>query len=132
MPPEVLCENPICDTSLDVFSFGHTCLYVANQQFPQVYDLTADVDGRAALHEALRNGEVELLRRKKAIDMLEEDHCLLDAIRQCLQDERKRRPTSQSINAAMKTLCVIHPKSLEDITSVWGGEVKVSHTREGM
>ena len=126
MPPEALCEHPKCDTSFDVFSFGQMTLYVATQSFPHVYDLTADVDCRAALHEALRNGEVELLRRNRSIETLQEDHCLLDIIQQCLQDERKRRPTSKSLNTAMKTLCVIHPKSLEDIISVWGGKAEVS------
>ena len=39
MPPEVLSENPVCDTSLDIFSFGQLTLYVANQRFPEVYKL---------------------------------------------------------------------------------------------
>lgn len=126
MPPEVLGQKPTCDTSLDIFSFGHLSLYVANQQFPFVYDVHAyDEDNRIALQEALKNREVELLRRKKSVDMIQPNHCLLDVIEQCLQDERKKRPTSKSVSFAMKTLCAIHPKTLEDVVSVWGGEVKV-------
>ena len=126
MPPEVLCEHPVCDTSLDIFSFGELALYVANQQFPEVYNVTVNPDNREALHLALQNGEVELLRRKKWIDILQQDHCLLDVIQQCLQDEPKKRPASKNLNKAMNTLCVIQPKSLEDFISVWGGEVRVS------
>ena len=126
MPPEVLSQKPACDTSLDIFSFGHLSLYVANQKFPFVYDVHAyDEDNRVALQEALQNREVELLRRKRWIDMIQPNHCLLDVIQQCLQDERKKRPTSKGVNIAMKTLCTIHPKTLEDVVSVWGGEVKV-------
>ena len=128
MPPEVLGENPECSPSLDIFSFGQLTLYVANQLFPEVFDVTSS-DVRNEFQSALDRGEVELLKRRKWIEMLQkQDHCLLDIIQQCLQDEPRKRPTSKGINQNLKTLCVIHPKLLEDLISVWSGDVKVSDT----
>ena len=125
MPPEALGENPMCDSTLDIFSFGQLTLYAANQQFPEVFTVPVNDDTRDTLQLALQNGELELLKRKRWINMLEENHCLLDVIQQCLQDEPKKRPSAKYVNSAMKTLCVIHPKSLPDLTIVWGGKGKV-------
>ena len=73
MPPEVLSQKPACDTSLDIFSFGHLSLYVTNQKFPFVYDVHAyDEDNRVALQEALKNQEVELLIRDDSTSHLPE------------------------------------------------------------
>ena len=40
MPPEALKENPKYDEKLDIFSFGHLALYVINQDFPEVFEVT--------------------------------------------------------------------------------------------
>ena len=128
MPPEVLCETPECSPSLDMFSFGQLTLYTANQLFPEVYDVSSS-DMISEFHSALDRGEVQLLKRRKWIEMLQkQDHCLMDIVQQCLQDKPKKRPTSKDVNHSLKTLCVIHPKSLEDVVLVWGGDVKVSDT----
>ncbi len=128
MPPEVLCETPECSPSLDMFSFGQLTLYVANQQFPEVYDVS-NSDMINEFHSALDRGEVQLLKRRKWVEMLQkQNHCLLDIVQECLQDKPKKRPTCKDVNQSLKTLCVIHPKSLEDVVSVWGGDVKVSDT----
>ena len=128
MPPEVLSETPECSPSLDIFSFGQLTLYVANQLFPEVYDVSSS-DMINELHSAIDRGELQLLKRRKWIEMLEkQNHCLLDMVQQCLQDKPRKRPTAKDINQSLKTLCVIHPKSLEDVATVWGGDMKVSGT----
>ena len=129
MPPEVLFETPECSPNLDIFSFGQLTLYVANQRFPEVYDVS-NSDMINEFHSALDRGEVQLLKRRRWIEILQkQNHCLLDIIQQCLQDNPRKRPTSKDISHSLKTLCMIHPKSLEDIVSVWDSDdVKVSNT----
>ena len=113
MPPEALCEDPQYDTSLDIFSFGQLALYTAIQEFPQVFNMVRD----PKMTSAIRLGESEILRRKKWIDLLGEQHCLHGIILQCLKDDSTNRPKTQELKITMKTLCVIHPKSLADVFS---------------
>ena len=89
MPPETKRDNPKYETSLDMFSFGHTALHTAIQMFP------------GELSEA--HNEVE--RRSKYIAYLKDpqgtDTILLELIINCLNDSPKKRP---SANAAMREL----------------------------
>ena len=100
MPPEALTDRPKYDTPLDVFSFGQLALYVALQQFPLVaLELSPE--------EAIRGcqlGEVAILKRKKWLNKLPEDHCLRDLILSCLRDYPNDRPSTRRLNAKMKEL----------------------------
>ena len=119
MPPEALCEDPQYDTSLDIFSYGQLALYAAIQTFPQVFSVVHD----PKMTSAVRVGETEILRRKKWIDHLGDCHCLHKVILQCLKDKRDERPKTRDLNNAMKTLCMKHPKTLEDTMAVWEDKV---------
>ena len=121
MPPEALCEDPKYDTCLDIFPFGQLALYTAVQQFPQVFD----VINHPKMTSAHRIGELEILRRKKWIDKLPQDHCLRKVILQCLKDKALERQTTQQLNREMKILCVKNPKLLDDVILVWGDKTKV-------
>lgn len=115
MPPEAMSEDAKYDTHLDVFSFGHLTLHVDIQQFPTVLDVfhTESMKTAACL------GEMEILRRKKSIDMVSHD-CLRAVILQCLRDRPEERPNTKKLNSTMKTLCAAHPKSVNDIVTAWG------------
>ena len=102
MPPEALIEKPKYNTSLDVFSFGQLSLYVALQQFPTVNE--PDIDDN--LGRAHKLGEVAILRRKKWLDMLSVDHCLLVLILGCLRDDPSERPSTETLNVKLKELHV--------------------------
>ena len=80
LPPEAFSNNPKYDTPIDVFSFGHLALYVALQQFPEI-------SHEEVLTVTRKKREIEVLKRKKWIDELSQDHCLRDLILQCLRDE---------------------------------------------
>ena len=120
MPPEALEESPKYDKPLDIFSFGQLSLYVAVQQFPQVFNVTSS----PGVVSAIRNGELEFLRRKKWIDMLSKDYCLLSVITQCLQDKMEKRPDARKLNGTMKILGVKNTKTLEDVTLAWRHQVQ--------
>ena len=121
MPPEALRENPKYNTCLDIFSFGQLALYIAIQEFPNVFDVST----HPKMKSAVEMGEVQILRRKKWIDTLCQDFCLKSVILRCLRDKPEERPTTQELNHEMNTLCVKCPKLLEDIILVWGDKSKV-------
>ena len=79
MPPEALKEKASCTPKLDIFSFGHLSLYVANQEFPKEYNITQTM-------AVQKQGIVERLKRKRALDCIESNHCLclLPVIVDCL------------------------------------------------
>ena len=111
MPPEALKENPKYDEKLDIFSFGHLALYVINQVFPDVFEVTITPD---VLHEET----VQILKRRKAFERMGRDHCLHDIVTKCLQDNPQKRPTTMSLNELLNHLCMKHPREHEDVTKV--------------
>lgn len=120
MPPEALCENPTYDTSLDIFSFGHLSLHVDIQRYPTVFDAFHS----QGLLEAASSGEIEILRRKKWIEMVSHD-CLKDVILMCLRDRPEERPNTKKVASIMKTLCAKYPKSLDDVITALGDHAQV-------
>ena len=122
MPPEALKERPVYDVSLDAFSFGHLSLYVANQDFPNVYEVTMTQLDRQQLQT------IQILKRTGAIDLLGEDHCLYPTIVRCLQDLPERRPTTSELNSTLKLLTEKHPKRLEDVMEA-SRQVYVTHAQ---
>ncbi len=114
MPPEALRERPIYDAKLDSFSFGHLSLYTAIQEFPAVYEVTFTP-------EMLKEGSMQIAKRKSAIDKMGTEHCLHPLVLQCLSDDPAKRPTTADINDTLIGLCGKHPRSLADIAHVTGG-----------
>ena len=111
MPPEALKENPKYDEKLDIFSFGHLALYVINQDFPEVFEVTITP-------VMLREETLQILKRQKAIDEMGRDHCLHDIVTKCLQDNPQKRPTTLELNERLNHLCVKHPRELQDMNEV--------------
>ena len=126
MPPEALTDKPKYDTPLDVFSFGQLSLYVALQQFPQVaFELSPEQSIRA-----YQLGEVAILKRKKWLEKLSEDHCLHDLILSCLRDDPGERPSTESLNIKMRVLCGLELEEFEikNVIGIIDGEMYGSYT----
>ena len=87
------------DAPLDVFSFGQLALYVALQEFPVPYEMSHEESSEAYLSR-----ESAILKRKKWLDKLPEDHCLLHLILSCLRDSPSERPSTERLNMKMKLL----------------------------
>ena len=111
MPPEALKENPKYDEKLDIFSFGHLALYVINQMFPEVFEVTITP-------VALREESLQILKRRNAIDEMGRDHCLHDVVVKCLQDNPQKRPTTFKLNDILNYLCMKHPREIQVVTEV--------------
>ena len=97
LPPEVFSENLKYGTQVDVFSFGHLVLYVALQQFPEI-------SHEKPLTLTRKKCEMKVLKRKKWIDELAQDHCLRDLILQCLKEDPQKHLTAAEVNNIMSAL----------------------------
>ena len=112
MPPEALTRVPDYNVKLDIFSFGVLSLYIANHQYPEMYEvpMTHDVIHRVQIH-----------RRKHWLDMMGEGHPLYPVVIQCLQDLPDRRPTTKELWKMIDDLCVKYKMG-------WKNTLDVSNT----
>ena len=111
MPPEALMPEPKYDVNLDIFSFGVLALYIANQEFPDPYEvlLTTGV---------VRQKSVQISKRQHWIDKMGEDHLLYPIVVQCLQDLPEARPTTRKLWEDIRVMYTEHPKGWNTILEV--------------
>ena len=111
MPPEALIPEPKYDVKLDIFSFGVLALYIANQEFPDPYEvpLTENV---------VRQKRVQISKRQYWIDKMGEDHPLYPIVIQCLQDLPEARPTTRKLWDDVRFVFTKHPKGWSNILEV--------------
>ena len=109
MPLEVFEPNFLYTEKLDVFTYGVLALYVATQMFP-VRHMGGEVS-----EEAVERGEVELERHREVFSMLDQGHCLVSLIRECLQDDRDKRIHPADISFSLRSWLKAYPKQLEHV-----------------
>ena len=111
MPPEALIPEPKYDVKLDIFSFGVLALYIANQEFPDPYEvpLTTGV---------VRQKRIQISKRQHWIDEMGEDHLLYPIVVQCLQDLPEARPTTRKLWEDVRCMSTEHPKGWSNILEV--------------
>ena len=92
MPPEVF-EGEDCDTSLDIFSFGHLILFTINQEIPG-HLLGATYKDLNGIH-----GRSEIERRTpyivKAHKQLGSRHAFIVLMNRCLHNVPRKRPSAE-------------------------------------
>ena len=103
MPPEALSPDPKYDAKLDMFSYGVLTLYVANQEFPTVYE---------PLQMVCK--EIQIYKRKHWVDKMGVAHPLHDVVMSCLMDHPDHRPTSKELNDIITKLCTQHENSCKN------------------
>ena len=59
MPPEALAQKPVYGPALDIFSFGHLSLFLVNQVFPNVDEVTFSENHRAKGIVQVRGSHLE-------------------------------------------------------------------------
>jgi len=98
MPPEACCDNPVYDTSLDVFSFGGIVLFVITEEWPSPSVATI-VDPRGTGGVV---GFTEIERRIKYLTKMDgKSYGLRQLVESCLDNDPIRRP---KITAAMEKI----------------------------
>ena len=111
MSPEAIIPEPKYDVKLDIFSFGVLALYIANQEFPNPYEVlltTGDV----------RQKRQQITKRQHWIDKMGEDHLLYPIVVQCLQDLPEARPTTRKLWEDIRAMSTEHPKGWTTIVEV--------------
>ena len=120
MPPETLTENPECTPKIDIFSFGHLSLFTINQEDPEVFEVIK------IPREYQRQGSVQALKRRPALENVGKDHCMHPLITQCLHDNPTHRTTTIELTEKMQELCTKYPKrSVEDVMTLGDKSVSV-------
>ena len=95
MPPEAFDENPIYNTSLDVFSYGGVVLFVANQKWPE---LTNSYDRKTMV------AFTEVHRRQQYLDKMEDGTKIWKPIVEaCLSNYPEKRPKISQVSERLKS-----------------------------
>ena len=111
MPPEALIPDPKYDAKLDVFSYGALTLYVANQEFPTMYELQIPP-------LVTKKQEIQICKRKPWVDKMGVAHPLHSVVMSCLKDHPDHRPTSKELNDIITKLCTQHENSCKNVLEV--------------
>jgi len=101
MPPEACWDNPVYDTSLDVFSFGGITLYLAIELWPSpTAATTVDPDTRQL------RGLTEVERRSTFISKMDEAQLedLKELVKSCLDNDPKMRPAIHEVSEQIESL----------------------------
>jgi len=100
MPPEVVENNSVYETSLDIFSFGGIILHVINQEWPSPTSSTAfDTEARITT----RFTEVE--RRQMYLDKITGKAIILKPlIIDCLDNDPAKRPVVKMILSCLESV----------------------------
>ena len=99
MPPETFPEDPIYDSSLDMFSYGVLILNVVNQTWPKA---KSQVEGSTIL--------TELQRRTDDLETpTMSNHPLKDFTLRCLSQNPQQRPTAMEAIQEVTKLVDINP-----------------------
>ena len=103
MPPECLDESPKYNTKVDIFSFGHLTIYLANQKAPFLID-------RSVTPADVQDKQMQVGKRRRSLTKMGgSDHPLYSIAVQCLSDTPDQRPTSRDLVRRMKELCKKQP-----------------------
>ena len=114
MPPECMdTESPDFEynTQLDIFSFGHLTIYLANQKAPVLVD-------RSVTAADVQNNQMQVGKRRRSLDMMGPDHPLYSIAVQCLSDTPDQRPTSRDLVRKIEELCKKQPLPHKDALQI--------------
>lgn len=103
MPPEAFEENPVYNTSLDVFSYGGVVLFVANQIWP---DPTAPNTLDRKTNKLVAFTEVQ--RRQQYLAKMENGaEIWRSTVKACLSNNPDERPTIAQVSERLKSFKVL-------------------------
>ena len=99
MPPECFKESAKYNDQLDIFSFGHLTIFLANQKAPVL------IDGSVTPGD-VQNKQMQVAKRRRSLGQMGgPGHPLYSIAVQCLSDTPDQRPTSRDLVRRMEELC---------------------------
>ena len=115
MPPECQIESSKYNDKLDIFSFGHLVIYLVNQQAPRVIDANV-------MPKDVKNKQMQVGRRREALDQMGSDHPLYDTAVKCLSDTPTQRLSSAKLVIRLEEIFerfpLPHKNNLEILTAL--------------
>ena len=106
MPPEVMIANPKYDTSVDEFSYGIMMIHTFSGRWPepQVGQIHTEVDGSLI-------PVTEAKRREVFLQIIENDHPLMDLILKCINNHPQSRAHASEIVERLAEIVLQFPAS---------------------
>ena len=108
MPPEVLVDNPVYGLGVDIFSYGIIMIHIFTGQWPTVNVQHARMEG----DDLIPYTEAE--RRQEYLQIIGENHILMDLIKNCIHNDPKKRPTAKEIVNRVSKLVSDFPLSVNN------------------
>ena len=96
MPPEARSENPDYDENLDCYSYGVLILHILSGEWPVPVDKVHNESDQVVV--VLK----DIQRRQKYIEMIDENHPLMDLMKNCLDERKSKRPSARDILARVE------------------------------
>ena len=98
MPPEVMVANPKYDTSIDEFSFGVLIIHILSGHWPEPQ--CSQIRMEAGLMIPVSEAD----RRKGFLDMIGQDHPLMNVILKCIHNDPQQRMHTDAIVQKMSEM----------------------------
>ena len=136
MPPEALNEPPKYSELLDSFSFGVLLVQIMTREFPNPTDRFTTMKVPHPQHPNLvteaKFPVSEGIRRKKHINMVDQDQPLLQIALECLNDGDRERPSARTLCFRLEALKASHQyiESNEDRLDLEKVERKMRDVRQ--
>ena len=113
MPPEVLVANPKYDTSIDVFSYGILIIHMLSCKWPepQLPQVKYAGDTLIPLTEAER--------REELLQIIGNDHPLMELIHRCIHNHAKRRACSDEMVKKLELLVSKFPPTFANRLEIY-------------
>ena len=113
MPPEVLIANPKYDASIDVFSYGVLIIHILTGKWPdpQMPQVKYERGKLIPVSEAER--------REKFLQEIGDDHPLMELILKCVNNDSRRRASSQEILKTLEALVSRFPPNFENRLEIY-------------
>ena len=108
MPPETMAENPVYDSTVDIFSYGTIMIHMLSGMWPE-----PDTQPISIVNETMEPVS-EAKRRNKPIKIIGEDHPLMDLILKCIHNDPKERPIVEMIVEAVSNMTAKCPISFNN------------------
>ena len=105
MPPEAMVARPKYDRSIDIFSFGVMIIHMFSGRWPEPQESQIRMDPFSDRMIPVSEAE----RREVFLKAIGDKHPMMNLIRQCINNNPKRRPNINDIVPQLKGMVVKNP-----------------------
>ena len=108
MPPEVAVDDPVYGSGVDIFSYGVVMIHIFTGKWPTVHVQQARMEGGQLIPYT------EAERRAEYLNIIGDNHILMDLIKKCIHNDPNERPTAREIVNRVSKLVSDFPLSFNN------------------